>query len=125
MIYRGDAAQKKTRLLTNAFTAGLLEAALGETVNIINATSVAQARGINITETSSGDCENFSSMVSVVLTTDQGKFEASKTIFGNQFLRLVRLNEYHLRPTWNSLAAADLSPSRCPGPDRLHWHGVW
>jgi D-3-phosphoglycerate dehydrogenase len=34
-------------------------------------------------------------MVSVVLTTDQGKFEASGTIFGNQFLRLVRLNEYH------------------------------
>ena len=34
-------------------------------------------------------------MVSVVLTTDQGKFEASGTIFGNQFLRLVCLNEYH------------------------------
>ncbi len=34
-------------------------------------------------------------MVSVVLTTDQGKFEASGTIFGNQFLRLVRLNEFH------------------------------
>ena len=95
VIYRGDAASKKTRILTNAFTAGLLEAALDESVNMINATSVAQARGIHVRESASGDCENFSSMVSVVLTTDQGTFEASATIFGNQFLRLVRLNEFH------------------------------
>ncbi|MCA9012798.1 MAG: phosphoglycerate dehydrogenase [Planctomycetaceae bacterium] len=95
IIYRGEAANKKTRLLTNAMTAGLLEAALDESVNIINATSVAQARGIHVVETASEDCENFASMVSVALTTDQGTFEASGTIFGNQFLRLVRLNEYH------------------------------
>ena len=95
VIFRGEAAGKKTRLLTNALTAGLLEAALDESVNIINATSVAHSRGIHILESASGDCENFASMVSVVLTTDQGKFEASGTIFGNQFLRLVRLNEFH------------------------------
>lgn len=95
VIFRGEAAGRKTRILTNSFTAGLLEAALDETVNIINAASVAQSRGIPITESSSGDCENFASMVSVVLNTDNGRFEASGTIFGNQFLRLVRLNEYH------------------------------
>jgi D-3-phosphoglycerate dehydrogenase len=93
--YRGDAASKKTRIMTNAFTAGLLEAALDESVNVINATAVAQSRGIHIRETTTGDCENFSSMVSVTLHTDQGTFEASGTIFGNQFLRLVRLNEFH------------------------------
>jgi D-3-phosphoglycerate dehydrogenase len=95
VIYRGEAAGRKTRILTNAFTAGLLEAALDESVNIINATSVAQARGIHIRESSTGDCENFASMVSVVLETDQGRFETSGTIFGNQFMRLVRLNEFH------------------------------
>ncbi len=95
VIFRGEAAHRKTRLLTSAFTAGLLEAALDETVNIINATSVAQSRGIHIRESSTGDCENFASMISVVLTTDQGRFEASGTIFGNQFLRLVRLDEFH------------------------------
>lgn len=95
VIYRGEAASRKTRILTNAFTAGLLEAALDESVNIINATSVAQARGIHIRESSTGDCENFASMVSIVLETDQGRFETSGTIFGNQFMRLVRLNEFH------------------------------
>lgn len=95
VIFRGDAAHRKTRLLTSALTAGILEAALDETVNIINATSIAQSRGIHIKETASGDCENFASMISVELTTDQGRFEASGTIFGNQFLRLVRMDEFH------------------------------
>ncbi|MFN5800985.1 MAG: phosphoglycerate dehydrogenase, partial [Planctomyces sp.] len=94
VVYRGDAAARKTRLLTNAFTAGLLEGALDESVNVINATSVAQARGIHIRESATGDCENFASMVSVIVETGQGRFEASGTIFGNQFMRLVRLNEF-------------------------------
>jgi len=94
VVYRGDAASRKTRLLTNAFTAGLLEGALDESVNVINATSVAQARGIHIRESATGDCENFASMVSVIVETGQGRFEASGTIFGNQFMRLVRLNEF-------------------------------
>jgi D-3-phosphoglycerate dehydrogenase len=92
--FRGDAADRKTRLMTSAFAAGLMEAALDESVNIINAISVAQARGIHLTESASGDCENFSSMISVRLTTDQGLFEAAGTIFGHQFLRLVRLGPY-------------------------------
>ncbi|MBL8817689.1 MAG: phosphoglycerate dehydrogenase [Planctomyces sp.] len=96
VIYRGEAAHKKTRLLTSAFTAGLLEAALDQSVNIINATSMAVSRGIHVRETASGDCENFASMISVCVTTDQDKFEASGTIFGNQFLRLVRLDEFQL-----------------------------
>jgi D-3-phosphoglycerate dehydrogenase len=95
IIYRGEASARKTRILTNAFTAGLLEASLDESVNVINATSVAQARGIHIRETLTGDCENFASMVSVAVQTDHGRFEASGTIFGNQFMRLVRLNEFH------------------------------
>jgi D-3-phosphoglycerate dehydrogenase len=95
VIYRGEAAAKKTRLLTSAFTAGLLESALDENVNVVNATAVAQARGIHIRESSSGESENFASMVSVHVQTDHGEFAASGTIFGNQFLRLVRLNEFH------------------------------
>ena len=92
--FRGEAADRKTRLMTSAFAAGLLEEALDESVNIINAVSVAQARGIHLTESASGDCENFSSMITVRLTTDQGTFEAAGTIFGHQFLRLVRLGPY-------------------------------
>jgi D-3-phosphoglycerate dehydrogenase / 2-oxoglutarate reductase len=96
LICRGEAAHKKTRLLTSAFAVGLLEAALDESINMVNATSVAHNRGICIDESASDSCEDFASMISAVITTDHGTFEASGTIFGNQFLRLVRLGEFQL-----------------------------
>lgn len=92
--YRGEAADKKTRLMTSAFASGLLESAMDANVNIINAVSVAKSRGIDVVESISGNSENFSSLISVKLTTDQGDFEAAGTIFGHQFLRLVRLGGY-------------------------------
>lgn len=92
--YRGEAADKKTRLLTSAFSVGLLEAALDANINIINATSLAKSRGIQISETATGNSENFASMISIKLETDQGEFEAAGTIFGRQFLRLVKLGPY-------------------------------
>ena len=92
--FRGEAAEKKTRLLTSAFSVGLLEAALDANVNIINATSLAKSRGIQISETASGNSENFASMTSIKLVTDQGEFEAAGTIFGRQFLRLVKLGPF-------------------------------
>ncbi|APZ91182.1 phosphoglycerate dehydrogenase [Fuerstiella marisgermanici] len=92
--YRGEAADRKTRLMTSAFAAGLLEGALDDGVNIINATSIARSRGIDLTEVSSGSSENFASMISISLNTDSGTFEAAGTIFGHQFLRLVKLDKY-------------------------------
>jgi len=94
--FRGDAAAKNTRLLMSVFTTGLLEGALDENVNLVNAPSLAKSRGIQITESASGDCENFASLITVRLTTDQKEFSASGTIFGNQFQRLVRLGGYPL-----------------------------
>ena len=92
--YRGEAADKKTKLMTSAFAVGLLGSALDANVNISNATSVARSRGIKLTETASGNVENFASMVSIKVTTDQGEFEAAGTIFGKQFLRLVRIGQF-------------------------------
>ena len=94
IYFRGEAADKKTRLLTSAFAVGLLEAALDANVNIINATSLAKSRGIQISETATGKSDNFASMISIKLITDQGEFEAAGTIFGRQFLRLVKLGPY-------------------------------
>lgn len=92
--YRGDSADKKTKLLTSAFAVGLLDTALDANVNIINGTSVARSRGIAITETSTGTVENFASLISVKVTTENGEFEASGTIFGHQYLRLVKLGQF-------------------------------
>ena len=94
--FRGDAADRNTRLLKSVFATGLLEGALDANVNLVNAISVAQQRGIKITESASGESENFASLISVRLTTDGKGFSASGAIFGNQFQRLVRLGRYPL-----------------------------
>ncbi len=94
--YRGEAATKKTKLISNAFAAGLMSSALVENVNIVNAEMLARERGIEITESQSTEVGDFSTVVSATLVTDNGEITAAGTIFGKQFLRLVRLDQFHL-----------------------------
>jgi D-3-phosphoglycerate dehydrogenase len=94
--YRGEAATKKTRLISSAFAAGLLSSALSENVNIVNAEFLAHERGIEITESSSTEVGDFSTLVSATVVTDHGELTAAGTIFGKQFLRLVKLDQFQL-----------------------------
>ncbi|MFK7817963.1 MAG: phosphoglycerate dehydrogenase, partial [Planctomycetaceae bacterium] len=96
LVYRGEVAGKKTKLLTSAFTAGLLENALDDSVNIVNAQSVATDRGIAIEESTSAEPENFASMIAATVTTASGEHHAAGTLFGKQFLRLVKLDGFNL-----------------------------
>ncbi|MEX1098362.1 MAG: phosphoglycerate dehydrogenase [Planctomycetales bacterium] len=94
--YRGEAASKKTRLITNAFAAGLLETALDGAANIVNAELLARERGIEISETCSSESGDFSTMITATIATDREELSAAGTIFGHQFLRLVRLGHFAL-----------------------------
>jgi D-3-phosphoglycerate dehydrogenase / 2-oxoglutarate reductase len=94
--YRGEAANKKTKLITSSFAAGLLGSALEEDVNIVNAETLAHERGIEITEATSVETGDFSTVVSATIQTDAGELSAAGTIFGHQFLRLVKLGPYQL-----------------------------
>jgi D-3-phosphoglycerate dehydrogenase / 2-oxoglutarate reductase len=96
LLYRGEAATKNTRLITSSFAAGLLETALSEHVNIVNAELLARERGIRITESSSSEVGDFSTMIRATIETDSGELTAAGTIFGKQFLRLVRLGQFSL-----------------------------
>ncbi|HUE16468.1 MAG TPA: phosphoglycerate dehydrogenase [Planctomycetaceae bacterium] len=94
--YRGEAAAKKTKLMTASFAAGLLETALEDQANIVNAEMLARERGIEITEEASTEGGNFSTLITAVIVTEQGELTASGTTFGHEFLRLVRLGNFHL-----------------------------
>lgn len=94
--YRGEAAAKKTKLMTASFAAGLLETALEDQANIVNAELLARERGIEITESASNEAGNFSTLISASVLTEQGELTASGTTFGHEFLRLVRLGNFHL-----------------------------
>jgi D-3-phosphoglycerate dehydrogenase len=94
--YRGEVASKKTRLISQAFMAGLLSSGKGEPVNIINSKMIAQERGIHVVESTEEEAGDFTSLVKTTLVTDHGEFTAAGTIFGDKFLRLVKLDGFPL-----------------------------
>ncbi len=96
LTYRGELAQKNTRLVTAAFCAGLLERALEEDVNIVNSELLLRERGIKLTEESRSEPGAFSSSMTVEVTSGGQKFEAAGTLFGNNMPRLIRLGDWRL-----------------------------
>ncbi|QDU28391.1 D-3-phosphoglycerate dehydrogenase [Anatilimnocola aggregata] len=96
ITYRGEVTKRNTKLLTSAFCAGLLEKALDEEVNIVNAEVLLRERGIVLTEESRPDMGAFSSSMSVEVKTGNKIHVASGTLFGNNMPRLIRLDDSRL-----------------------------
>jgi D-3-phosphoglycerate dehydrogenase len=96
LSYRGEVARRSTRLITAAFTAGLLEYRLAQNVNIVNAELLARERGIEIIEQSNPRKGDFSTLIRAEVVTEKKPYTAAGTLFGDQYLRLVQLGPYHL-----------------------------
>jgi D-3-phosphoglycerate dehydrogenase len=96
LTYRGEVAHKNTKLLTASFAAGLMEAALEEQVNLVNAMALARERGIVIEERMAEAPSDFATLIQAEVATERKTYSASATLFGKQFLRLVRLGSYLL-----------------------------
>ena len=94
--YRGEVASKNTRLITAAFAAGWMETALEGQANLVNAEARLRERGITLTEETNADPGDFASLIQAEVTTDRKSYVAAGTLFGREFLRLVRLGPYHL-----------------------------
>ncbi|WP_437187592.1 phosphoglycerate dehydrogenase [Planctomicrobium sp. SH668] len=94
--FKGDLKGKPVKLVTSAFTSGLLSAALDRNVSIVNADLTAADRGIPVTTITSPDAGAFSTILSVTAETDKGTKTIGGTTFGNDFLRLIRVDDYHL-----------------------------
>jgi D-3-phosphoglycerate dehydrogenase / 2-oxoglutarate reductase len=93
---RGEAASKPAKLIANAFTTGLMDVALDSGVNIVNAEVVAKDRGLNISTSTEAKAGAFSTLVSATIETEEGELTAAGTMFGHEFLRLVKLDNYQM-----------------------------
>jgi len=62
----------------------------------VNATVFAKDRGIDISEDKSTEVGTLSTLISATVETEDGKFSAAGTIFGQDFLRLTKLDEFYL-----------------------------
>lgn len=95
LTYRGEVADRDTKLLTSAFCVGLLERAM-EDVNVINAEMLLRERGIELREQLNHETGAFSSSMNAVVTGGERSVSASGTVFGHDMPRLIMLGDYRL-----------------------------
>jgi D-3-phosphoglycerate dehydrogenase / 2-oxoglutarate reductase len=96
LTYRGEVVDRDTKLLTNAFCAGLLERSLEEDVNIINSEMLLRERGVELNEIRSREMGAFSSSITAEVSGGEHTAMASGTVFGHNMPRLVMLDDYRL-----------------------------
>ncbi|WP_164103621.1 phosphoglycerate dehydrogenase [Candidatus Laterigemmans baculatus] len=96
LSYRGDVCEKDTRLLTNAFCAGLLQRAMEEEVNIINSELLLRERGIELSEQKHRERGAFASSLTAEVSGDGRTVAASGTLLGQNMPRLVMVDDYRL-----------------------------
>jgi D-3-phosphoglycerate dehydrogenase len=94
--YSGEAAELESKPLTAALLTGLLQKSSPERVNVVNAPHLARERGIRVSETLSSDVEDYSSLITVELTTDKTKRRVAGTLFGKKEPRIVRVDDYRM-----------------------------
>ena len=96
VLYRGEIAEKETKILTAVFAAGLLQGALDQEVNLVNAELVLKQRGIKLVEESRSEMGSFRSSMTAEVTFERGQHRAAATIFGQHMPRLVSLDDRRL-----------------------------
>jgi len=80
--YEGRLSEYDTRLLTIAVLNGVLVGHTEEDVNYVNATALAEDRGIVVAEHREPEAADFNELVSVALVSDAGRVEVAGTGFG-------------------------------------------
>ncbi|MEW6732904.1 MAG: phosphoglycerate dehydrogenase [Acidobacteriota bacterium] len=93
--YAGAVVEYDVRPITQAILVGLL-APTSERVNFVNASLVAEERGIRISESLSRRAVDFASMIEVMMETDNQQSRVAGALFSEKDLRIVRINGFHL-----------------------------
>lgn len=96
LSYRGEVSGRDTRLLNNAFCAGLLQRAIGDEVNVINAEMLLRERGIELTEQKFRETNAFASSISADVSGGGVSVRASGAPLGLKMPRLVMIDDNRL-----------------------------
>ena len=94
--YSGQIAQYDLSTLTMALAKGILSPILKETVNFINATSLAKERGIKIKESKSSKEEEFVNLIQLEVRTDKETKRIYGTLSPNKQPRIVKIDDYYV-----------------------------
>ena len=88
--YEGTVSELNSKPLTAALMANLLRS-VSESVNMVNATSIAESKGIQISETKSGSQKDFRSLITVTIVTENRTRTIAGTLFTGREPRIVNI----------------------------------
>jgi D-3-phosphoglycerate dehydrogenase len=94
IIASGELSKLDISPLVVAVTKGVL-CCSNEGVNYVNATLLAERRGIHFKKSTSTDSESYASLLKVVLTSDTESNNITGAILGRDIPRILSLNGYH------------------------------
>lgn len=115
--YSGEIAEKEVTPITIAVLKGLLEPALGASVNYVNAPVIARERKIKVVESKSKTSEVYPSLITLkVRAGGEGKVIAG-TMVGRE-PRFVQIDDYHIdvAPSGYMIVAKHLDHPNIIGP---------
>ena len=92
--YSGEIAGHDLAPLTVSLLKGVLESALPEVVNYVNAPLLAKERGIRVREIKTSDTEGFTSLITLKTKSSDGEYSIAGTLFGKGDPRIVRVNNF-------------------------------
>jgi len=92
----GEIATLDTRMVTTSALIGVLSNIIGEQVNIINASSIAKEKGIQVVESRVEESTRYQNMVSVNVHSEGTKHEVRGTAFPSTQPRLLGVDEYDI-----------------------------
>ena len=89
--YEGSVSELNTKPLSALALAHLLKFQL-DSVNMVNAVKLAEARGIEISETKTGSSQDFRSLMTVTVITEKRTHMAAGTLFTGKEPRIVNID---------------------------------
>lgn len=108
--YSGSLLHSSASLLSAAILKGLLSKLLTENINFINSPILAKEMGIKLNETKSDENLNYTNLLSVEFLSDKEKRFFAGTVFGNNEIRIVKIDNYFLevKPEGNLLLYSNI-----------------
>ncbi len=94
--YSGGISQHNVAPITMALVKGFLTPILKESVNFVNARSLAEARGLKVKETRLSSEEEFVNLISVRIVTDEETRQIWATLSPNRQPRIVKIDDFYV-----------------------------
>ncbi|MDD5617830.1 MAG: phosphoglycerate dehydrogenase [Candidatus Omnitrophica bacterium] len=96
VVYSGEISVFDTTPLTMSVVKGLLTPVLKDTVNFVNAVSLAKERSVKVTEEKSSESEDFTNLINVKVKTEKNKYFISGTLLTKKDPRIVKIDDFYV-----------------------------